>query len=165
MKIEQATISDLNDLTQVEIESKKMSIPDCIEDFEIDFQSRADRWQTYFDGKSPQSSFPQKIILKAIQEDKIIGYLAGHFSSRYNLEAEIQSFYVLKEFQRQGIGKALLQKYVEWLLDNERKSLCVGFNPANKYKSFYEKFGGLYLNEHWIYWNDLERLNRNLIEF
>jgi GNAT superfamily N-acetyltransferase len=116
------------------------------------------RWGTYFNGTSPESSKPQRIILKAVTDGTIIGYIAGHLTNRYGLDAEIQSFYILKEYQRNDTGKQLLKKFVEWLLTQPAKSLCVGIKPENKFQAFYLKYGGKHLNEHWIYWDDMEEL-------
>ena len=158
MKILVADDSDIPELTRVEIESKIHSIPECIEAFEIDPNSRASRWRTYFDGQSPQTSKPQRVVFKAIYQDSIVGYLAGHLTTRYNMDAEIQSFYVLKMHQRNGIGSYLLSEFAGWVIANECKSLCVGIAANNKYQAFYLKHGGKHLNEHWIYWNDVRPL-------
>lgn len=163
MNILIANEADIDELTQVEIDSKGQSIPECIEDYEIDYSSRHYRWQTYFKGQSPQTSKPERVVLKAVNDNsKIIGYLAGHLTIRYDLNAEIQSFYVLKQMQKQNIGTKLLTKFAKWLIDMEARSLCVGINPENKYKGFYIKYGGQYLNEHWLYWQDITQLLQNL---
>ncbi len=151
-------ISDIEELTNVEIESKKLSIPQIVEDFELDYSARLFRWQTYFAGKSPQTSKPERVVLKVIIDDKIAGYIAGHLTTRYEIDAEIQSFYILKEHQRKGIGKLLLTELVNWLLAINAHSLCVGIAPGNPYKAFYLKYGGQYLNEHWIWWDDINEL-------
>jgi GNAT superfamily N-acetyltransferase len=159
MKITFAEEADIHELVHVEIESKKHSIPQLVEDYEIENSSRVYRWQTYFRGQSPQTSKPERIVYKAIDnENKIIGYLSGHLTTRFNLDAEIQSFYVLKQEQRKGIGTMLLKEFANWLVKQNAKSLCVGINPENEYRSFYLKHNGEYLNEHWIIWNDLSSL-------
>ncbi len=165
MNILIANETDIDELTQVEINSKKQSIPECIEAYEVDYTLLHGRWQTYFKKQSPQTSKPERLILKAINNDnKVIGYLAGHLTTRYNLDAEIQSFYVLLQEQKQNVGTKLLTEFVKWLLDLNAGNLCVGFKPENKYKAFYLKFGGQYLNEHWIYWQDTTQLLKNLNE-
>lgn len=93
MNIFSANEADIEELTQVEIESKRQFIPGCVEDDGIHVDSRRQRWQTYFKGQSPQTSKPQKIVLKAVTNGKIAGCLAGHLATRYNSGAEIQSFY------------------------------------------------------------------------
>ncbi len=155
MKILTADITDIEPLTIVEVASKKDSIPQIVNDFEIDEKSRAHRWITWFGGESPQTSKPGRVVYKAVIDDKIVGYIAGHLTTRYNMDAEIQSFYILKGHQRNGIGKQLLNSFINWMKQQGAKSLCVGFDPANPYKSFYLKQGGKYLNEHWIIWDDV----------
>jgi GNAT superfamily N-acetyltransferase len=160
--IEIAHEADKEQLTTIEIESKIQSIPECVDAIEIDYDIRLYRWGTYFNGTSPASSKPPRIILKAVTDGTIIGYIAGHPTNRYSLDAEIQSFYILKEYQRNGTGKQLLKKFVEWLLTQPAKNLCAGIKPENKYQAFYLKYGGKHLNEHWIYWDDMEELVKQL---
>lgn len=155
MNIVIADITDIEELTRVEIGSKLGSFA-VNEDYAIDHDRCLYRWQTYFAGQSPASSKPERIVLKAVENDKIIGYMAVHLTTRYNLDAEIQSFYVLKDEQRKGIGCKLLQEALNWLAEFKVKSLCVGIFPENPYKAFYLKYGGEYFNEHWIYWKDVE---------
>lgn len=162
MNILTANETDINELVKIEIESKKQSIPECIEAYEIDFNLRLHRWQTYFKGQSPQTSKPQRLVLKAVIDGKIVGYLAGHQTTRFGLDAEIQSFYILKSEQNKKIGTNLLRSFVQWLIKMQANSLCVGIIPENKYQKFYLKYAGQYLNEHWIYWSDLTDLQTKL---
>ena len=74
------------------------------------------------------------------------------------MEAEIQSFYVLREHQRKGVGSILLLALVEWLVSASVSRLCVGIAAENPYRSFYVKHGASYLNEHWMYWTDIRPL-------
>jgi GNAT superfamily N-acetyltransferase len=156
MVIATATEFDINELADVEIESKRESIPGIVESFEIDKEARVNRWVTYFRGQSPQTSKPERVVFKAVSKNRIVGYLAGHLTTRFNLDAEIQSFYIIKSYQRQAIGTRLLIQFREWLISKKATSLCVGITPANKYKAFYLKNKGQYLNDHWVYWADIK---------
>ena len=91
-----------------------------------------------------------------------MGLIAGHLTSRYGKDAEIQKFYVLKGEQRKGIGSELLKALLRWLNKQDVKSLCVGIEPENPYQLFYFKYGGVHLNEHWIFWDDLEIIEEKL---
>jgi len=163
MDILTAGINDIEELAAVEIESKQQSLAEVIEPFEIDHDSRLYRWRTYFRAESPQTSKPERVVFKAVLEGKLIGYIAGHLTTRYNKDAEIQSFYVLKQHQRKGIGKLLLSKFTEWLETRQAKSLCVGIAENNLYKAFYLKHGGQFLNEHWIVWDDIKHIDKALL--
>ncbi len=158
MTITIATETDIDELADVEIESKRESIPEIIEGFEIDKEARVRRWVTYFQGQSPQTSKPERVVFKVMSNDRIVGYLAGHLTTRFNLDAEIQSFYILKSYQRQGLGTRLLRHFVEWLISKKVTTLCVGIAPLNKYKAFYLKHNGQYIDDHWVYWADIKEM-------
>lgn len=112
MNIIVAEEADIEELVQVEIESKKQLIPSLIEDYEVDPSLRFQRWKTYFHGESPLTSKPERIVFKAKDNSgTIIGYISGHLTTRFNIDAEIQSFYVLKNEQRKGVGTALFKMF------------------------------------------------------
>lgn len=154
MEIVIAGITDIKDLAFVEIASKRASISQLINGQDIDAESRMYRWASWFRGESPQTSKPGRIAFKAIIDDTIVGYISGHLTMRYNCDAEIQSFYILKEHQGKGVGKRLFDHFIKWMEQQGAKSLCVGFDSNNPYQSFYIKQGGKYLNEHWIVWDE-----------
>jgi len=156
MRIEIATSVDIDELTRVEIASKKESTPEYISEVDVDHATRLCRWQTYFAGQSPATSKPERIVFKAVSDGQIIGFIVGHLTTRFDKDAEIQNFYILKNHQRKGIGYALLTRLAEWLAANKANSLCVGIAEHNPYQRFYLKYGGRYLNKHWIFWDDIK---------
>ncbi|QEM05627.1 GNAT family N-acetyltransferase [Mucilaginibacter rubeus] len=155
MEILPATTNDIDEITNVEIRSKMASFPSLVEPHDIDFETRQYRWKTWFAAQSPATSKPQRVLFKAVADNSIIGYIAVHLTTRYEKDAEIQSFYVLKEYQRKGIGTGLLLNAVNWLETQHTKSLCVGIAKNTPYRAFYIKYGGGHLNEHWICWEDV----------
>jgi GNAT superfamily N-acetyltransferase len=161
MEIVIASIADIEELTQVEIESKLRSFT-TNEAYAVDLEHRLRGWQTYFAAQTPASAKPERIVYKALENDNIIGFIAVHLTTRYNLDAEIQTFYILKAYQRKGIGSKLLNEALKWLSKFKVESLCVGIFPENPYKSFYLKHGGQYLNPHWIYWDNMEDLGNKI---
>jgi len=162
MEIVVATLADIAELTKVEIESKRRSFTDN-EPVAIDYDTRHYRWNTYFNGQSPASAKPERVVYKAVIDGKIVGYIAGHLTSRHEKDAEIQSFYILKEYQRKGIGTKLLAEFLGWLQTHGATSLCVGIDNTNPYQAFYLKYRSAYLNPHWMFWDDNEALLNNLV--
>jgi GNAT superfamily N-acetyltransferase len=155
MEILIATIADIEELTKVEIESKLQSF-ESNETVAIDYDTRLYRCNTYFNRQSPATSKPERIVFKAVIEGLIIGYIAGHLTTRYDMNAEIQSFYVLKEHQRARAGSKLFESLLSWLTTQNATSLCVGIDDKNPYHAFYSKYGGKHLNPHWICWEDVD---------
>jgi len=150
-----ATEADFETLTAVEIQSKRASIPECVEEVEVDPEKRHARWQTYFAGTSPSSSRPERVVFLASEAGAAIGYIAGHHTTRFDLDCEIQSFYVLKEWQRKGVGETLLRHLATWMAGKGFTSACVGVAPENPYRTFYQKHGAQIKNPHWFVWENL----------
>ena len=163
MEIVIATIADIDELTNIEIESKLQSFTDN-EPVAIDYDTRHYRWNTYFNGQSPASAKPQRVVYKAVIDGKMVGYIAGHLTGRYEKDAEIQSFYILKRHQRTGIGAKLLAEFLGWLQTHGATSLCVGIDNTNPYQAFYLKYGAGYLNPHWMFWNDVKALRYKITQ-
>lgn len=162
IQIQIASIADIDALTRVEVTSKLGSFPEPMDTIAIDPDIRSYRWHTYFNGESPASSKPERIVFKALRDGNVVGFISGHLTTRYDKDAEIQNFYVLKDEQRNGIGTLLLDNLLTWLKRKDAKSLCVGIAPENPYQKFYIKYGGLHLNPHWIYWDDLAEIEQRL---
>jgi GNAT superfamily N-acetyltransferase len=161
-KILVADLGDIDVLARIEIDSKTASFAQPIDPIEIDRGRRRERWRTYFMGESPTTSKPERVVLKAMIDADVVGYLAGHLTTRFGMDAEIQSFYVLRSYQRRGIGRALLRRLIEWLAMNDVQSLCVGIAQTNPYQAFYGKYGAVYRNAHWMMWSDLDELRCRL---
>lgn len=165
IEILEACVEDAHDLTRVEIESKTKSIPEVVSPVEIDFPLRLQRWTNYLTGaSSPTAARPERIVFKACTGQRMVGFIAGHLTTRYGKEAEIQSFFVLLENQRAGLGGKLLLQFIDWARRQNVKSMCVGIAASNKYKAFYLKNGGQYINPHWIYWDDMQALAQDITQ-
>jgi GNAT superfamily N-acetyltransferase len=164
IEILEAGLEDVHDLARVEIETKTKSIPDVVSPVEVDPATRLQRWKNYLNGaSSPTAARPERIVFKACIGQKLVGFVAGHLTTRYGKDAEIQLFYVLQENQRAGLGGKLLLQFLDWAGRHNAKSLCVGIAPNNKYKGFYLKYGGRYINPHWIYWDDMAALSHMIM--
>jgi len=121
-----------------------------------DLQRVRNRWGGYVRGiHHPQHALEPRIRFAALADSRMVGYIAGHFSQRYHTQGELQSLYVLKDYQHRGIGTALLERLARWFVGNQRRSVCVGIDPRNPYKRFYEKHGAHSIDEHWLAWDDI----------
>ena len=126
-----------------------------------DAQALRDRWERYLRGlHHPRQALAPRIAFAAFSGDAMAGYIAGHFSERHGTDGELQSVYVLSEHQRQGIGTALLLDLARWFAGYGRRKVCVGIEPTNPFRRFYEKQGARYINKHWLVWDDITALVR-----
>ena len=88
---------------------------------------------------------PDAILLAAKQEEKIVGYLHGFIKNNYkniskNDIAVINIVYVDEKYRRQGVGKALLNSFYDWVKFKNTNYIEVEtyINNENAIK-FYEK--------------------------
>ena len=74
------------------------------------------------------------------------GFLDGYLSPENNT-AEILAFYLLKEIQRQGIGRELFQKFYQCALNQGYAFIRLEVFNKNPSRFFYEKMGAKIIGE------------------
>lgn len=89
----------------------------------------------------------QLISFVAENAGRIIGFITGGFERNGNntYSGEIYSLYVLKNFQRQGIGGQLVSALSTQLSEFGIYSMLVRVLKLNPYRRFYIKMNGTYL--------------------
>ncbi len=81
-----------------------------------------------------------------ILNNKIIGWIYFTLDSeKYENAAEINSLYILKEYQGNGYGKQLYNYAVEIILKNNIRKLIIGCLDGNPSNDFYKHLGGRYI--------------------
>ena len=91
-------------------------------------------------------------------DDRPVGFAAYHHTTRHGADAELESLYVLKESQGQGLGTMLLRIVGHRLHTDGSGSMCVGYDHRNPYKRFYLERGAVAINPHWAVWRGLRPL-------
>ncbi len=110
----------------------------------------------YLFGMSPRqlergflNEMQSKRAFSYVAEDTggVIGFISGGYARQsddiYN--GEIYALYVLKNYQRQGVGKNLVSGLAEGLNRCGVYSMLVWVLEHNPYRRFYEKINGMYL--------------------
>lgn len=88
---------------------------------------------------------PKAAIFVAEIDKKIVGFVnCGPTRDIPPLtDAEIFAIYLLEEYQRQEIGRALFEKAREFLIGKGFKSFSVWVADKNPSRGFYERMGGV----------------------
>ena len=105
-------------------------------------EKRYNSFINYFDEKNNI-----KYIIK--KDSKIIAFLKlieGR-EEKDKKYIELQSLYVLKEYQNNGIGKRLIQKAFEESKKLGYKKMFIGCLEENKSNEFYKKMGGKFIKK------------------
>ncbi len=93
-----------------------------------------------------------KHVISYVAEDAdgVIGFISGGYERQgdhiYN--GEIYALYVLKNYQRQGVGAKLVSTLAKQLNQFSLYSMLVRVLEHNPYRRFYEKINGIYLRKH-----------------
>ena len=155
-RIRAATPLDAEVITKILITSRRTSWPHLLDAHDHDVQFWIDRWSRYLsEGSRAQFALGDGFVFLAEHDNQPVGFAAYHHTTRHGTEAELQSIYVLKDAQRQGLGTTFLQLICSELRADGSRSMCVGYDARNPYKRFYLKHGAVELNSHWAIWRDL----------
>ena len=107
-------------------------------------EERARNWQRQL--AAPQ---PGCFVYVAEQDGNIVGFSSSgpERSGDPTYKGEIYALYLVKECQRQGIGRMLVEASVISLLANGLESMLIWVLRDNPSRRFYEAVGGKFLRE------------------
>lgn len=117
------------------------------------------RWTNYIEGThTPRFGKAPRVIYLAFDKDTLVGHVACHHTTKQGFESELQSIFVLLEYQGKGLGTILLSMAVDWLVNAGIKSMMVNIHSDNPYQRFYLKYGGVKAAPSRYEWHDLNQL-------
>lgn len=114
----------------------------------------------YMEGRlHPQKALAQRVIFAAVENELIIGFVAGHLTRRFDCEGELEWIDVVRSRRRHGIGSEMVRLLARWFVDQRARRICV--DPGNpSARQFYAELGAENLNQHWMFWPDISILLR-----
>lgn len=159
MQVRLALKTDLDSIARVQ--ARTMVASDHYDEsvnLESEFERLRPRVAGYFRGTyHPSHSLSERAVFVAEHDGRIIGFVAGHRSTRMGCEGELQWMFVSPRWQRQGVGAELLRPMARWFAGQESTHVIVDAPPSNPSRAFYLKHGARPLDEYWLHWRDIER--------
>lgn len=137
----EATVADALAVAKVHVQSWRESFAGIVPQTFLDKMSIENRARAFETGFAFDS---YKMFVAETQENGIVGF-ADFGEARDNqskFEAELYAIYLLRDFQRKGIGGKLFDLGVKYLVANNMNSLSLTALEASPYKRFYKKMGG-----------------------
>jgi GNAT superfamily N-acetyltransferase len=116
------------------------------------------RMAAYFaDQHHPQQALYARIGYVALVNDAIVGYIAGHRTTRHGCAGEVQYLFVAPRYRRRGIATALLRLLAKWFYSQTAAKVCVALadDSPKQAKPFYESVGATPLKKYWYAWEDI----------
>ena len=116
------------------------------------------RMAAYLDGQHhPQQALLARVGYVALHNDEIIGYIAGHRTTRNGCSGEVQYLFVAPAYRLHGIGTELLRLLADWFHTQDVQRVCVAVaadSPAEA-QPFCEAVGAAPLRRNWYAWDDI----------
>ena len=154
-----AEAGDLKRIAEIELRSQVGFNPSCLEKYENCFDTRYRWWCDYFDRTSrAETTRIQRAIYVAMVKLNIVGYIAGHLTSRPDPQGEIQSMNILKPQLGKGVEVNLLRKLARWFKNQGAASVCVNVIEHDPHKELYAQHGAKVVNDSLCRWEDIDRL-------
>ena len=118
------------------------------------------RMAAYLEGQHhPQQALERRTAFVALAGDTVVGYIAGHATTRYGCSGEVQYLYVTPSHRRAGVARGLLRCLAHWFLAAGIQRVCVNADLESAGAvPFYRAQGAIPLNEYWYVWDSIERL-------
>jgi ribosomal protein S18 acetylase RimI-like enzyme len=104
----------------------------------------------------PQHALMPRIIFVAEYKQKIIGFIAGHLTTRLECNGELEWINVIPEYRKNRVASQLLHLLAQWFVEQNATRVCIDVAAENiPAQKFYRKHGAKNLNAHWLYWEDV----------
>lgn len=139
-QIRKAVSDDAQYIAVVHVESWRTTYLDILPtEFlnKLSYERRAKSWE--------KNIAMGNVFVAVTDNQQIVGFSSGgkERSGDYeNFLGELYAIYILKEFQRSGIGKLLVEPIVNGLIQINVNSMLVWVLEDNRSRLFYENLGG-----------------------
>jgi GNAT superfamily N-acetyltransferase len=174
IRIREGTLNDCSAIAKVHVDSWRTTYNSIVPNeylINMCYSDSEKRWIK----RLQQADNQHKLYVAENESGTIVGFAGGgrERSGEPGYDGELYAIYLLKEFQRQGIGKLLFKAVVDHLATQFR-SMLVWVLAENDSRYFYEALGGIYIRESTITiagkelkevaygWSDIRKLKDNL---
>lgn len=115
------------------------------------------RMAGYMEGRhSPREALAERVSFVATHDGRVIGYIAGHRTTRMGYDGEVQHLFVAPEHRREGVATALLHKLIDWFGSQGIRRVCVNVDVDSPSAApFYSSAGAKPLSSYWYAWDNI----------
>lgn len=151
------TVNDSDNLAHILIssnESYRGYVPDkCLE---FTKEESAKNWQKFLNNGLDEGHF---MFFALNETDKPVAYAwACPTVDNEDYAGELYQIAVLPDYQKQGIGSALVQEVVQRLARQDIHSMLVRVLEVNPNRLFYERLGGKYVSQYPYDWDGFKTM-------
>jgi GNAT superfamily N-acetyltransferase len=118
------------------------------------------RMAAYFRAEHhPGQALLPRVGFVALAEDTVVGYVAGHRTTRHGCAGELQYLFVAPAYRRRGVAARLVGLLAAWFSDQSVHKVCVCLDadsPAAQ--PFYDRMGATPFKKYWRIWENITTL-------
>jgi GNAT superfamily N-acetyltransferase len=109
----------------------------------------------------PRQALAPRAAFVAESEGGVVGYIAGHRTTRFGCAGELQWLLVAPARRGGSVAATLLQALATWFVQQGASRVCVNVASGNvRARRFYARHGAVELSDHWMVWPDIEVATR-----
>jgi ribosomal protein S18 acetylase RimI-like enzyme len=118
------------------------------------------RMRLYLAGEHhPRHARAPRVAFLAEAEGAVVGYIAGHLTTRFGCDGELQWLLVSPAHRGGPAATELLRRLAAWFARHDSPHVCVNVEPDNeRARGFYRRQGARELATHWMVWPDITKL-------
>jgi ribosomal protein S18 acetylase RimI-like enzyme len=106
----------------------------------------------------PQHALAPRAAWVAVQNQILVGFVAGHLTRRFNCDGELEWINVAAEHRGKGIADRLLVVMLEWFRQQNAPQICVDVEPDNEVaRKLYARHGAVPLRPSWMVWRNVQQ--------
>ncbi len=154
MSVRPATMQDIPQIARVHVDSWRSTYSGVLSDDFLVAMSYEDfeaRWHSWLEDEVGAHGI---FYVAELPAGNIVGFASGgprqEESSYPDYEGELYTAYLLRQHQRRGLGRRLLQAVARRLLDDDKRSILAWVLADNPSRAFYEAIGGRLLGSQTI---------------
>jgi ribosomal protein S18 acetylase RimI-like enzyme len=141
--IRKASVEDAFGIAKVHVDTWHSTYTGIIREdhlAQLSYERAEEVWRGRMSTPHPKGS----IYVAEDPSGNVVGFVTGggERTSDYPFDGEIYAIYVLKDHQRQGIGRLLISTMCQQLIEDGYHSLLIWVLEKNPSRAFYDKLGG-----------------------
>lgn len=115
------------------------------------------RMAAYFQGTHhPQHALLPRAGFVAEERGRLVGYIAGHQTTRFDCDGEVQYLFVAPDHRQRGVASGLLRALAVWFQARGIARVCVDVDVSSPGAvPFYVHHGAVPINRFWYMWTDI----------
>ena len=104
----------------------------------------------------PRCAKPERSAFVCLQRTVVVGLIAGHLTTRFGCEGELQWISVRPAYRGRGVASGLFRCLAGWFVAQRASKICVDVEPGNSIaRAFYRSVGARDFRPHWMLWDDV----------